>query len=490
MIKSLFHFSIITMAFNVMLSCKKMVAIPEPVNSITNSETFSSDATATAAVLGIYSDLLYNTVGGNVFASSGMTIFGGISADELNNYNSGNINIQQFQLNELISNNTLINSNFWAPAYKDIYLANAVIEGLETSTGVLPETKKILTGEAKFLRAFCHFYLANLFGDVPLIISTSWSSNYLLGRAPVSQVYQQIIADLKDAQNLLSDDYLRVDNSFYSIIGAERVRVNRAAATSLLARVYLYVNRYDLAEVQATSIINNTGYYSLVSNLNNVFKANSTETIWQLQPTSVNTPYTTFEGNKLIPNTGANPDYYLTTQLLSSFESGDLRRKSWVDSVLKGTPAVTYYYPKKYKVKTGIANATPTEYYTVLRLAEIYLIRAEARAQQNNIKGAISDLNMLRARARPIPTTSMPDPLPDLADTLSQVQVLSAVAQERKIELFCEWGHRWLDLKRTNQADVLLGAFKTGWQSTDKLWPIPVTELQKDPNLSQNAGYQ
>ena len=117
----------------------------------------------------------------------------------------------------------------------------------------------------------------------------------------------------------------------------------------------------------------------------------------------------------------------------------------------------------------------------VLRLAEQYLIRAEARAQQNtNLTGAIDDLNIIRERAG----------IPDLLTSLDQPQVLSAVAHERQTELFAEWAHRWLDLKRRDQADVVLSAIKSTWKPTAILYPIPVTELQSDPNLVQNAGYQ
>ena len=115
----------------------------------------------------------------------------------------------------------------------------------------------------------------------------------------------------------------------------------------------------------------------------------------------------------------------------------------------------------------------------VLRLAEQYLIRAEARAQQNNISGAQSDVNVIRNRA-------------GLANTTATTQgtLLSAIEHERQIELFAEWGHRWMDLKRTNRADAILGPLKSSnWQSSDVLFPIPLTQIQNDPNFTQNSGY-
>ena len=124
-------------------------------------------------------------------------------------------------------------------------------------------------------------------------------------------------------------------------------------------------------------------------------------------------------------------------------------------------------------------NATPSEYYMVLRLTEQYLIHAEASAEQNKLADAIADINLIRRRAG----------LPDLPDSLDQAQTLSAIMQERRIELFAEWGHRWLDLKRTGQADAVLGPIKTTWQTNAQLYPIPLSELQSDSKLTQNAGY-
>jgi hypothetical protein len=91
--------------------------------------------------------------------------------------------------------------------YYDIYMANAAIDGLQASTTLSTATKNQLTGEAKFLRAFINFYLVNLFGDVPLVMTPAWASTSLMSRTPAAQVYQQIIADLKDGQKLLPADY-------------------------------------------------------------------------------------------------------------------------------------------------------------------------------------------------------------------------------------------------------------------------------------------
>ncbi|HEU4473178.1 MAG TPA: RagB/SusD family nutrient uptake outer membrane protein, partial [Flavisolibacter sp.] len=120
------------------------------------------------------------------------------------------------------------------------------------------------------------------------------------------------------------------------------------------------------------------------------------------------------------------------------------------------------------------------EYLIVFRLAEQYLIRAEARMHKGDIQGSISDLNIIRSRAG----------LPSLPVTLTPVQLATAIEQERRVELFCEWGHRWQDLKRTGRAGAVLSTAKApNWQSTDELYPIPAVEMQNNPFLTQNPGY-
>ena len=445
------------------VSCKKLVEIDEPINTVTTRETFSTVGKANSAIIGMYYNMSYGD-GNYTYASGALTINGGMSADELNIFGY----TSNFQDNILQSNDDEILNRFWTPIYKNIYLANAAIEGLTAST--LPESaKKPLQGEALFLRAFNYFYLVNLFGDVPLTTSSSWSATATAKRTPAVQVYQQIVSDLKDAQQLLPSDYPTADG--------QRTRANKSAATALLARVYLYTSQWQDAETQATAVIDNNTTYSLLADLNEVFLKNSNEAILQLQNSTLdNFLFATQEGNMFIPIDAISPPYfYLTDQLLGAFEPDDKRRYAWVDSTdFSGF----YYYPYKYKVRATTADAI-TEYYTVLRLAEQYLIRAEARARNNKVTDAIADLNLIRERAG----------LADLSGSLDQTGVLAAVNQERRIELFAEWGHRWLDLKRTGQADVVLSPVKPQWLPTAKLYPLPLSELQTDPNLTQNQGY-
>ncbi len=273
---------------------------------------------------------------------------------------------------------------------------------------------------------------------------------------------------MKDAENLLPDDYL--------ITVHERIRPNKWAAKALLARVYLYTGNNSEAEARATEVINNNALFSILDDLNAVFLKNSQESIWQLQVLNVY-PFATGDGNRFVPYDANNsPQFYLAAELVNAFDSADKRKELWTQNYdFSGT---VYFYPFKYKVKESTPDNV-TEYYTVLRFAEQYLIRAEARTALNNLPGAIEDLNVLRRRAG----------LTDLPTSLTQEQTFAAVMQERRVELFAEWGHRWLDLKRTGQADAVLSAVKSQWQSTAKLYPIPLSELKVNHNLVQNPGY-
>jgi starch-binding outer membrane protein, SusD/RagB family len=448
-------------------SCNKLVQIPNPISSVTAQQTFSSDATATAAVLGLYSHMS----GGqsSLFSNCLTSFYLGESADELRDLSTGNEIYDHFLSNDLTA---LIDGNsvfgvFWKPAYYDIYCANAIVAGVESSTGISSATKKQLLGEAKFIRAFCYFYLTNLFGNIPLDLSTDFNQTVLLTNASQDKIYEQITSDLQAAEELMISDF--------SLTNGQPIRANKWAAASLLARVYLYQKNWSGADSAASAVIN-SGYFSLTDSLNQVFLANSSESILQLE--TLNTyPFATQEGYFF---SAQNFDCWLSTQLIGAFETNDQRRISWVDSVNNGTD---YFFPNKYKVATA-TSSTITENYTLLRLAEQYLIRAEAEANGagGGPNSAVQNLNIIRHRAG----------LPDLAPTLTGDSLMAAVHQEWRIEFFAEWGHRWLDLKRWGNAIQTLDTipYKAGKiDSTQLLYPIPISEIQADPNLSQNPGY-
>jgi hypothetical protein len=230
---------------------------------------------------------------------------------------------------------------------------------------------------------------------------------------------------------------------------------------------------WDESANAASAVLNEGGLYVWVTDLDKIFLKESTTTIWQLMPgiAGDNTKEAvTFSFVSAPPPVSA-----LSPYLLGAFEPNDQRKVHWVTTVTDGSDSYSHVYKYKQALNTG----SSTEYSIVLRVAEQYLIRAEARAHQGDLIGAKEDLNKIRQ------TAGLPD-----TDAVTAPAIIEAIVKERQVELFCEFGHRFFDLRRSNKLDAALQAIKPGWDSTDRLFPIPQSELLLNPNLApQNAGY-
>ncbi|WP_170835675.1 RagB/SusD family nutrient uptake outer membrane protein [Chryseobacterium wanjuense] len=402
--------------------------------------------------------------------------FAGLSADEFKV--ADNVSDQlytSYYTNSLTSTNTTGN-DFWMNIYSSyLFIVNSSIEGLTDNALVSEAVRNQLLGECFFLRAFSYFYLVNLYGDVPLVLSSDYKKNSNIGRSPKAKVYDQIVTDLKNAETLLNTNY--VDNSKVTST-SKRVVPNKAAAKALLSRVYLYGKDWGNAENKASEVIEDKGLYDTVP-VHAVFLVDSKEVIWQIQ--SVSDIYTNAAEAYLfkLPPTGPDPYSYRVylSENINQYISYDDKRRSWVDSVMVGS--LVYYFPVKYKNNESFSPVT--EYSVVMRLAELYLIRSEARTHLNKTIEALSDLNVIRQRAGVASIQSG-----------SQDQILNKILQERRSELFTEWGHRWLDLKRTGKATAILQPVKgASWTINDELYPIPQADININLGLrgQQNPGY-
>ncbi len=436
-----------------LFSCNKYVEIPVAPSQLSPTATYSTDASATSAVLALYS--YYITTNSIAY----FNYCGSLSADDLQYTGTGDLT--EFAASSVtVANSSLLNF-LWNYPYNVISEANQSIAGINASTGMTTATKTQLIGEAKFFRAYFLFNLVNYFGPVPLTTSDVQINNAYLPRSDTATVYAQIITDLKDAETALSGAY----------VSTLRARANKYAAAAMLARTYLYTKDYVNAEAEATKVIGATDVsYSLpLDSL--AFVNTSPEVILQFATLY---GFSQFGGTYRTSSATAIPTYVLNPAIVNSFENGDNRKRDWVDSVTVNS--AKYYKIRKYKLVTATAG---NEYDVILRLAEQYLIRAEARAQQGNIAGAQADINIIRTRAGLANTTAT-----------TQAGLLAAVAQERKVELFGEMSHRWFDLKRTGQANTIIAPLKpTTWKATSVLMPIPLTQIQANSNLTQNAGY-
>ena len=487
--KTIFIILILSCYVTIMGSCKKFLDTSLPTDKFASDGAYENDISTGAVITGIISSAASSPVYGAIGNSECIGFTTGLYTDDLifiqpSGLGSASASTPMYFTNVL----TPANGIQWTLLYRQIYSCNLAIENIEKNRGILVKYNQWM-GEALFLRAFSYFDLINLYGDVPLTITSDYSANNSLGRSASAQVYDQIIKDLNAAEILLGKLYL--DGAGNSSIN--RARPNYFTAAALLARVYLYTGNHAGAETEAKKVIDNTTLYQLLPTTA-VFQANSKETIWALAPPSWTAVRDYFLYNAGAPSVSVNQaalalftPVAMSPQLIASFETGDLRFANW--TVLRTTTSAPvngqFYFPNKYKSRdNGI------EFNVVMRLAEQYLIRAEARAHLNNVTGAVEDLNVIRKRARPATPAGL---IPDYPLSLSFQEAIGAIARERRLEFFTEFGHRFYDLKRMNLIDQVLTPYaitKGGiWSSYKKLWPIPANDIEYNHNLQQNPGY-
>lgn len=349
----------------------------------------------------------------------------------------------------------------WGAAYNGINRANNVLASLPALEDEIGEDEYAqLKGEAHFIRALNYFNLANFFGGVPLITEpvSEVPDDVGVARNTLAQVHAFVEAELALARAGLPE------------LGADAEgRAGYEAATALLARVHLYQMEWQQAYDLADEIIE-SGTYGLEPQYFNVFeKEQTSESILEL-------PFTVTDAGALSfwfypSGLGGRRGFAPSANFRGSFEAGDERFD--VATQFTGSGSA---YGNKY---TDIANNADD--IPVLRLAEMYLIRAEAAARLGDLGQAIDDVNVIRERAG----------LADLAATVdTQVEVLEAVLNERRHELFYE-GHRFFDLKRF--ADIVPAAqarlTALGLTGHRLLFPIPQREIDANPLLVQNPGY-
>jgi starch-binding outer membrane protein, SusD/RagB family len=440
-----------------LLSCEDFVQVELPNSQLSATAVFETTATADAAMAELYANIRQNGI--LTGTSAGASLLLGQYTDEFTFFGSPGDPVENFFNNAVLPVDTSA-ALWWSTSYNQVYQANAILEGVAASS--LPETdKQRLYGEALFIRALVHFYLTGLFGDIPYITSTDYRLNAGASRLPAAEVYTAAINDLEQASVSLPEAYTSPD----------RIKPNKAAVLALLARIHLYAGHWQESGSYASMVIAD-GNYTWNDGLNAEFLMSSPATIWQLAP---QTPGKNTEEATTFVFDGTPPLSAISPGLMDAFEAGDLRREAWVREVSDGQAA--YFHPYKYKEVEN--TAASMEYSVMLRLAEQYLIRSEARAQLGDLAGALEDLNRIRHRAG----------LPD-STASGQVALLEHIYAERRVELFSELGHRFFDLKRAGTINAALSPIKPGWEAHEALFPIPEPELLLNPNLSpQNPGY-
>lgn len=434
---------ILFLALLPMASCD--VLDVESQSAIPEDKAIKDKAGVEKGILGAYTS--FQNLG---YYGRSYIIFSDLAADNLEHSVDGTAqNYAQVDNNAVLPENDAV-SAIWDSGYEGINIANNVIAKVPDMMDMTEAEKNAALGELYFIRAFNHFGLMNWFGAIPIKTApTIGATNLDAPRDPIAKVYDQIIVDLTFAEQHLG-------------AGAVKSRASKFAATALLARVYLYKGDWANAKAKATSVIQDGGYD--LPDYGDVFVDESAESIFEIDFTELNR-------NRIaeynFPKTlNGRREVAPTASILAAYETGDERYAASI--AFSGVLA----YPIKYDdLSLGADNVI------ILRLAEMYLIRAEAEVKlQGSVTAIQDDLNVVRSRAK-LPDTS--------ANTLDELT--RAIERERRVEFAFE-GHRWFDLVRTGRAvDVLL----TVNNANQTRWPIPLSEIvtNKSSGMEQNPGY-
>ncbi|PCE63023.1 RagB/SusD family nutrient uptake outer membrane protein [Sediminicola luteus] len=451
--------TLLLIAFAPLISCEDFVEVDLPKSQLTGAAVFEDRATATAALMDIYAQLRDDGLltGG----SSGMGNLMGLYADELDFYGDPTQPQALFHNHGILPSDATV-ASYWATSYNLIYATNAFLEGVRNSEGISEQDGQTFEGEGLFIRALLHYQLSTLFGEIPYIRTSDHRANAKVTRMALSELSTALMEDLEMAKELLMEEP-----------SLERTRPNRDAVRILMARIHLETGTWERIVSEMDALLDKSATYIWEGDLSRVFQRAATGTIWQFKPR--NEGNNTLEAGTFIFTVGPPPASALSPYFLESFTPDDLRQAHWTGTVDQGNDSWSHPNKYKYNVDTGIS----LEFSILMRLAEAYLMRAEALAQLGNLEGALSDLNRIRQRAG----------LSNL-DSLDKDSLLEAIWEQRRLELFTEFGLRWNDLRRTGRAAETLGPIKPGWKDTDIRLPIPEAELIINPDLGeQNPGY-
>ncbi|HZE83086.1 MAG TPA: RagB/SusD family nutrient uptake outer membrane protein [Puia sp.] len=421
-------------------SCHKFLDVL-PTNAVSDDQAITDSASATNAVRGAYRALAAGGYYGATYQFDAL-----LSGNALNYTQSGASQLQFLYHTLTADNNDL--ETIWAAAYAAINDANFVIAKVPDIAGTTlsQSYKNQLLGEAYFIRALAYFDLGRAFGGVQLFLTPTSKVSDKLGKLRGSQAdtYVQVLADLNTAETLLPATTIRD-------------RATQRTVWALRARLQTYLRQWPQAETDAGRIIADSADYKLVNPYSAFFnQVNTTESVFELS-------YSLAYPNPMYGNWKKGGNYTPNTAIVTLLQNPSIGGNRSALLLPSGTSILGNLYP--------LSNGTNPVY--VIRVAELWLIRAEARAQQNNLSGALSDLNAIRTRAG-LPNSS----------AVTQPDILLAIENERRVEFALE-PQRWFDLVRTGRAPAVLNVT----DPNHYLFPIPAPELSADHSLTQNPGY-
>lgn len=442
---------IIVLSAILLVSCNKMLDI-QPTDAISSDVAIKDKSGVEKAIYGAY----------DAFQQAGIygrnrVILGDLSADNLV-WTGTNMDYSQIASHDVSIDNGIIDG-MWTGAYDGINRVNNILSALPGIGDLTEGERNMYEGEALFMRALFHFELLTYFGGVPIKTTPTLDVNNVeQPRNTTAEVYDQIIDDLEMAQSKLPGPGSMTPG-----------RANKFAAAALLARVYLTRfhaennNEYaTLAANKADEVIE-SGDFSLVRPYSALYTGNdNSERIFQIV-------FSAQDKNRLA-------EYFMPRTLTGRYEvaPSDTLTGSWnLDDSLRFDASVAFDTvgdPYCIKYMELVEGSDPV---LVIRLAEMYLVKAEAEAYTNgDIADIQANVNAIRDRAGLGPTP---------ASTLDELKI--AIENERRFEFAFE-GHRWFDLVRTGRATTILGI-----EEYQTLFPIPLSEMTTNNAMEQNPGY-
>lgn len=449
--------------FFVAFGCQNVLE-PEPIDLLTDDIVLNSPNDVPNVEIGLYAafrPIIPSTV-----------IAGDFTADLLV-HNGTFSNFRELGTKQITSANGSV-AALWGSIYNTIYLANFIIERLPGVPGVRSTDRERVLATAHFLRGYAYFIAVYSFGGVPLVTTTDIETNRNIARASKEEVLGFILDDYNSALDKLPET------------PANAGFASDYAVRAALAKYYLYAENWQQAITFSTDVIQ-SGNYSLDSLYSNIVLEDfNPESIFEVGYTLNDDPGTngTIGLNNLFVGRREIIPSNQTVLALASDESGE-RIRSISFNIQNLAGADNGWSVAKY----GTADQDNNN-VVVFRLAEMHLIRAEANARIGNTSAAITDVNLLRARADSWNTQSKTKTFTPRVGSVTQSQLLQIIERERVYELAYE-GHRWYDLVRTGRASALMPVFSSNWKETYELWPIPQREIQNNPAMAgnQNPGY-
>jgi len=462
-----------------------------PISNSNVENFYQSEADFENAIYGAYSTLtrsgLYHDY---------MQLVGDLRSDNSEMGTTASTRFPFFELSEFrdqVSNP--INENIWNDHYLGILRVNELLERIEEFEASVAFKERII-GEARFLRGLFYFNLVRVFGDVPLVTSSinSIAEAYSFGRTEKAMVYDQIVFDLEYAAGVLPVQ-----------VEGEEGRATWGASKALLGKVYLTMQQFEEA-ADALSEVINSGEYELLSSFEDLWlpgSENHSESIFDVQfQANAGTSTGSYYGQRYTPYQYPHLPYFTTaggyniptTDLIDSFEEGDLRKEFSIQEFyidLNGDTVSNLEgrFNKKF-IDPPIQGQGADENWPVIRYADVLLMYAEVLNERGfQADGPAFDyMNEIRSRAGlPDKTSGNSDPSLSVD---SQEEFRLAIEQERRSELAFE-GHRWFDLVRTGRAvEVLDPKVAAGVEDYQIYLPIPQTQIDINPDMiKQNTGY-